>query len=262
MQKVKHRQGCNCCQAGKIIRVTVLGCNGYPLEGALVEATRLSVTYSATSDATGIADVEIPDTGAFASYSVKVSRAMFVDNTNNESVLIADTIKLVTRTLAADATHQCQSWESTAGGAGGRDCVLPLPATLFLTDSAYGAVTMTLSKTGSPRWSGSKSITVPACESCTAATVTMQYALVADFRAAGPTAASFCLSMTYRRDFFNCPDPTGTSTLPTGDVILLMPGDVTCPTAFFSTHTYVYDPLDDARIRTHCDGTYTFTISE
>jgi hypothetical protein len=256
-----------CCCGGRIIRETVLGCNALPLEGALVEVgfadfiNPVTYTSSALTDADGVADVPIP---AGSTMSVRVSKATFETSVATVPTGGSATLFTDSRQLAGDATHQCQSWESAGGEPGPRDCLFPLPTPLFLTDSVYGATTLNLVKVGSARWVGSKTITTAACDVCPAASTTVTYELVANAPAANLTAPSFCLQMHYDENAAvgtNCPATPRVGDHVSGNSITLEPTDMTCPPAFFSSHTYIYNPADASRNQIWCSGA-TFTISQ
>jgi hypothetical protein len=256
----RHNPGCPCCDETDTYTVTITlkGCNGLVASGASAYATDGVDTYTATADANGVAVIEVPSTGGYTvtgAYGSRLVAGIATEVTVTGVGTQSPAAGLATHTMVPASGYHCQGWEAT-GGTGGRDCFLPLPNTLHLTDSRYGAVTLTFSTNA---WFGSKSVSYPACGACPAGTISILYGLTATSRASSSSTPSFCLFFQYNEAVGGCPTSVGGSAS-APKPCALAPGDVTCPLAFEATFTHVNTGTNDAM--THCSGTTNFTVTE
>jgi hypothetical protein len=233
---------------GRLLTVTVKGCNSFNYPGATVTATLSGVSTVGTTNGSGQVILSLQATGTY-SLSVTEPTGRFATFTTTVSVTTCTTTTTVNLLVATG--YHCQDWES-AGGTGNRDCLLPLADTLFLTDSVYGGPTTLTWNTGSSAWLGSKLVTYPACGLCThTGTATLRYALA---RVGGAGSA---LGLQYSAGGLGC--PTDGAATQVNATAVVPPNGLTCPAAFSATFSYTPDGF----FNMFCSGpAVTFTITE
>jgi Carboxypeptidase regulatory-like domain len=141
------------CRLCVTVRGCQVGATALPLAGALVSVSRAgSPVGSATTDAAGLACVDVPAAG---SYSFTVSKARFSPKTQLVFVDCPRTNVTVDMHGNADTTnYKCTLL-----------CADPLPNTLHLTSGTHGAFTLTWSGSA---WQVIANVNYPGCpaQSC------------------------------------------------------------------------------------------------
>lgn len=150
---------------------TVTGCCGQPLPGATV--TIAGASY--TTNSSGQVSLGITDAGT---YPWSISKARFVTKTGSLTLTACSAGgTAVNATLVPASGFQCGPG-NTSGSAFPHKLADPVPTTLFLMDSVYGAVTLTYSATPTPGWYGSLAVgTTPAICGCPGSGTTISYVL-------------------------------------------------------------------------------------
>lgn len=143
--------------ANATIKFQLTGCCNLSLAGVSIA---LSDGQTATTDAAGAASFW---QGTAGTYSYTASKSRFVSATGNVTVTgCQTTTTTVNITLSPATGYHCGPKCSSASPQFLAD---PVPDTLFLTDSAYGATTLAYSATGGPGgtagWSGTLTATFP-----------------------------------------------------------------------------------------------------
>lgn len=160
-------------RTGMIVKYPVTGCNG-PLSGLTVYLTHVASgrTYTGTTDTSNVANavIAVGEFGTFA-YSIAADRYATKTGTTNHSACVVQypTLTLVPATGYACITLTCFQ---PPPGMDSTQCSYPVATTLHLTDSVWGAVTLTydsrppLQGGGAdiPGWWGTKTVDVPPCD--------------------------------------------------------------------------------------------------
>lgn len=123
--------------------LTVTGCNGIGLQGALVSAVQGAVTVTASTDGLGHASLTL----ATGSWSVTVSRDRFATSSPSSPTITTGGSTSLAVPLAPAAGYAC------IGG-----CVLPVKTTLTLLNSGFGSGPFSLVYNGAGRWVGCHTI--------------------------------------------------------------------------------------------------------
>lgn len=221
-----------CCGCNWL--VTVKGCNGLALANATVA---VSGGPSGTTNSSG----QVTLTGVAPGASVTISKARFVSQTITVPAACANS----TVTLSPTSSYVCYS-----------GCADPLAQTLHLTDSVFGAVTLTWN--GSNAWVGTITINYASCFiGCPAATgVPVTYTL--------PTSGPFTIACPKSASSSNlCPSPTGTSTSCTTSL-----GVTSCPPTLNISGTSPGSPgpacgcFEYLYCLSSCSGQVSYTITE
>jgi hypothetical protein len=157
--------GCNCSCAGPPAPNTTIlctGCTSLPVPGLIVKvwtsSAESSLVFSGTTDALGQIYGYIPSNGTYwVDFSATSGNSGGVWGRFNS--LAARSVGLTIGSTASTSLGAAASgYECTAA------CWAPLKTTLFLTDSVYGAVTLTYS---GGNWIGSYSgLSYPGCGAC------------------------------------------------------------------------------------------------
>jgi hypothetical protein len=142
------------------IHVDVSGCNSIVLPGATVTVTNGAYSNSGTSDGSGV--VVFTDAPTSGTTTVTTSMSRFNSDVQTTGALACFT-RTITAALGPASGYYCFN-----------PCAIPLPATLNLTDSRYGAITLTWNAINS-RWEGSQTVAFAGDGTCPAATVTVFY---------------------------------------------------------------------------------------
>lgn len=218
---------------GRTLVGVVGGCNigfGF-LPGAAVTAVLGDVSYSTVTGSSGAFSLAIAEPGV---YTVTVSKARFVARVFTPTVSASPFLCSthynggVTAQLLPASGYRCFTPDPDNVAGGGYNCIDPIPETLHLTDSVYGAVTLTYTAVGTPGWAGTRSVSYGGgCGGCGAATVTATYL----FRQSGGYPGT--LSISYPASpFGGCPGGAGTASLSAFATAH------TCPPAFSMTFGY------------------------
>lgn len=216
------------------VTIHVVGCSALP--GASVSIVQGGTTQSGTTDGSGNVSFTL-DSGVQATITTTAVRWATATNFVTPSGCSANTVT-VTMTVVSGSNYKCSC-----------PCPYPQKPTLFLTDSIYGAVTLTY-VTGL-QWTGTKTVGFAGCGACPAASnVKVNYSF---------DACGLGITWSYDNTANNCPHDQSTTTFTSASPTITRTS-VTCPdaaTAFsatFSLGTQTPPGL-------YCSGA-TFTISE
>lgn len=151
------------CPTGGCVTFHVSGCGGVAVPGATVAVAG----QTGTTDSTGNCCVPIATAGT---YSYTVSMTRYQDGTGSVTVSGSCAAPPTINVSLLPASGYYCGCNSAA-----TNTYLPFPATLHLTDSVYGAVTLTYSAFYGA-WTGSLAVTFPGgCQCPTTQSVTLYY---------------------------------------------------------------------------------------
>jgi hypothetical protein len=152
---------------GMSIVFTAYGCGliDMVIPGVAVTATLGADTYSAVTDSLGVATIAVQSAGTYSITSSHPS-GRIASVTNN--LIVSGCTTNLNRSHNPGTGYHCF-----------HGCALGVADTLFLTDSTYGAVTLTFSVPNN-RWQGSGSGSYAGCGGCPAKAVVISYTMTQD----------------------------------------------------------------------------------
>lgn len=236
-------------QLGRVFSVRVFTQCSLNLPGLTVTATLGGVSYSGITN--GIGQVLIP-VQANGTYTITITGQHARFAAYSASVSMPSCTQVIHNPVLPAATGYAVFCGLAVGEVSGQQCLIPVPTTLNLTDSVYGACALTFNSL-SGTWDGTKSVSYAGCASpsCPAKTVDVTYSLAQN--TFGGTGQN--LQISYKQVSL-CPDPAGASTV----AGLASIGTKSCPMAFSLSLTI--NAGTNAKARLYCGTAATFTITE
>ena len=236
--------GCGCAVPAANTTLKLMGCASLPVPGAVVKvytsSAETTLVFSGTTDALGQVYGYIPSSGTY-----------WIDPSGNSGGVWSRFASLAARSvgLTIGSTATTSLGSAASGYVCTSICWAPIATALHITDSVYGAATLTYS---GGNWIGSYSgLTYPGCGSCAMRTFVGPWL---SYSFAGSLTTTWAaINTTY------CPGGGTTA-------FCIYPGTSSCPSA--SSNTYSWSGGGSPASCNHTGSnlaycsTPTFTVSE